>query len=218
MNPVPARFRRMRPATPIFQQNFQLLMGPSCLVWLCVPLVSIRSVIVIALSATIKRYAVFALACAGRMRFDIDGSLLPAGLAAALASVFGKLALDPNFLGVPTEVPLLQIAAIASVSLSSEEQFSSSATNMLSMPREQTCHRLGVADLCHQFGVQFIYLLRAASLGLLVVSNIVMTTTFTRAMHLTSSFKATVATTSFNYSFTAILSMVVFGETLPPLW
>jgi hypothetical protein len=45
-----------------------------------------------------------------------------------------------------------------------------------------------------------------------------MTTSFTRAMHLISSFMATVATTSFNFAFTAILSMLVFGETLRPLW
>eukprot|EP00802_Teleaulax_amphioxeia_P025267 Tamp_26099.p1 GENE.Tamp_26099~~Tamp_26099.p1 ORF type:complete len:196 (+),score=28.02 Tamp_26099:60-590(+) len=101
-----------------------------------------------------------------------------------MASVFGKLALDSNFLSVP----------------------------------EQTCQRRGVADLCHNFGPQLILVLRAASLGLLVVSNIVMTTSFARAMHLSSSFMATVATTSFNFTFTAILSMLVFGETLPPLW
>jgi spore maturation protein SpmB len=82
----------------------------------------------------------------------------------------------------------------------------------------QACQRHGIADLCHNIGAQIIYLLRAASLGMLVVSNIVMTTSFTRAMHLTSSLTATVATTSFNFTFTAIMSMLVFGETLPPLW
>lgn len=82
----------------------------------------------------------------------------------------------------------------------------------------QECQRLGVADLCHNFGAPLIYILRAASLGMLIVSNIVMTTSFTRAMHLTSSLTATVATTSFNFSSTAILSMLVFGETLPLMW
>ena len=83
---------------------------------------------------------------------------------------------------------------------------------------EQGCQQLGIADLCHNFGSPIVYIFRAASLGMLVVSNIIMTTSFTRGMHLTSSFIATVATTSFNYWFTAILSMVVFGETLPLLW
>ena len=106
------------------------------------------------------------------------------GLAAALASVFGKLALDPDVLVVP----------------------------------EQACKRLGVADVCHDIGVPVVYTLRAGALGMMILSNIFMTTSFTRAMHVTSSLTAAVATTSFNFSFTAMMSMIVFGEALPALW
>jgi uncharacterized membrane protein len=81
-------------------------------------------------------------------------------------------------------------------------------------------------------------ILRLLSFGAMLLSNSFMMTLFTKSMHNSTSFRATVATTSFNFSFSvfeicrisislkiesffclqALLSFSIFGEDLPYQW
>uniref|UniRef100_A0A4W6C809 Transmembrane protein 42a n=1 Tax=Lates calcarifer TaxID=8187 RepID=A0A4W6C809_LATCA len=57
------------------------------------------------------------------------------------------------------------------------------------------------------------------SLGLLLTCNAVMWTFFSKALrHCSSSARATVTTTAFNFISSAILGKVIFGETHAALW
>mmetsp|Transcript_22879 Transcript_22879/g.62064 ORF Transcript_22879/g.62064 Transcript_22879/m.62064 type:complete len:130 (+) Transcript_22879:2-391(+) len=75
-------------------------------------------------------------------------------------------------------------------------------------------------DICPS-GVASIYvcsLLRIVFILGMFASNSVMITFFTKSMHSSSSFHATVASTAFNFSISAIVSSFLFGELLPLQW
>ena len=95
-----------------------------------------------------------------------------AGCAAAFASIFAKLAFS-NFI---SEYVNNEMVIMCLVSLIVQKN---------------------LADGCN---FQMVYFFRAISFGAMFVSNSVMLTFFTKAMHSSTSFRATVATTSFNFS------------------
>ncbi|KAF2230177.1 hypothetical protein EV356DRAFT_427037, partial [Viridothelium virens] len=62
-------------------------------------------------------------------------------------------------------------------------------------------------------------LVRASMFGLNLLFNLIMWTLFTRALTLaTSTTRVSILNTSANFLLTAVLSLLIFSETLPPLW
>lgn len=74
------------------------------------------------------------------------------------------------------------------------------------------------AATCSKHGVVIGLAARGASLVGMILSNATMLTCFTKAMHISSSLTATVAVTSFNFTCTAIISMLLLGEELTSMW
>jgi drug/metabolite transporter (DMT)-like permease len=91
-------------------------------------------------------------------------------------------------------------------------------SDMTEKDAKEICLPVAPSSVCNAIQQHVIWVARAAALACMLASNGLMMTMFTRAMHLSSSLIATVATTSCNFTFAAILSLALFGEELSPLW
>jgi drug/metabolite transporter (DMT)-like permease len=111
-----------------------------------------------------------------------------AGICAALASVFGKLAFDSQVI-------------LTTISSSSVDSFLSSSLS----PNGVTLEKLS-------------YVLRALSFGLVIGTNALMMNFFVKSMSLTSSINATMINSSVNFFISAFLGCLLFGEALTMTW
>lgn len=127
-----------------------------------------------------------------------QGLAVAAGICAALASIFAKLAVASN-----------AVTDLCTKSLHSVLNWTTSPDDS-DGPHENS----SVMDLCSSATL----IIRLLCFGLMFASNAVMWTLFVRSLQSTSSVIATITNTASNIFFTAVSGYVIFGEELPVTW
>lgn len=123
-----------------------------------------------------------------------------AGICAALASIFAKLAMASH-----------AVVDLCHGGLQTALNSSWSIVNYIYIP---TLEENSVTEFCSSASL----VIRLLCFGLVFASNAVMWTLFVRSLQSTLSVVATVTSTASNFFFSGISGYIIFGEVLPVMW